>query len=311
LTTTFLSTVLVRFGALLVPLGWFSWSTTVCAQDLVPGAFIPAPVGLNIVTLAASFNDGDLAFDSSLPVKDGHAAFGSTFAGYTRTLNIAGRSAGVGVGLPYVMGHLEGAVAGQFQQTSRSGLGDLVARVAINLYGAPALSLKQFAAYRPTTILGISLTVGMPTGQYDPARYVNIGTNRWLVKPEVGFSRTRGRWTFEGDVSASLFTDNTKFVNGSTLQEAPIAAVQGHLIYTMRPGLWLAGDGNLWTGGRLTTNGTPTIEEQRNSRLGLTLALPIARRQVRVAYSLGAYTTIGGAFQSVGLSYSYAWARQP
>jgi hypothetical protein len=305
------STVRVRSGTPLVLLACFFWSTAARAQDLVPGAFTPAPVGLNIVTVAVGFNRGDLAFDSSLPVTDGHATFGTTFAGYTRTLNIAGRSASIGVGLPYVMGHLEGVVAGQFQQTSRSGLGNLAARVAINLYGAQALSLKQFAAHPPTTILGISVTVGVPTGQYDPARYVNIGTNRWLVKPEVGFSHTRGRWTFEGDVSASLFTDNTNFVNGSTLQQAPIAAMQGHLIYTMRPRLWLAGDGNLWNGGRLTTNGTAAIEQQRNSRLGLTLALPIARGQLRVAYSLGAYTTIGGAFQSVGLSYSYAWAEQP
>jgi len=100
-------------------------------------------------------------------------------------------------------------------------------------------------------------------------------------------------------------------VNGSTRQQASILAFQGHLIRTFRPGLWVAADGNYWKGGRVSTNGIPAAFEQKNSRLGVTLAVPVRRHQVRVSYSLGAYTTIGGDFHSIGMSYSYAWrARQ-
>ena len=77
---------------------------------------------------------------------------------------------------------------------------------------------------------------------------------------------------------------------------------------TIRPGFWVAADGNYWKGGRVTTNGSRAAPEQENSRLGATLAVPIRRQQLRFSYSFGAYTTIGGDFHSVGMSYTYAWA---
>lgn len=290
---------------------WASSTTVARAQDLVPGAYTPAPVGFNLVTLGTVFSKGGVSFDPSLPVEDAHAQVGWVAAGIGRTLNIAGRFANVIVGVPFVLGHLEGQVLGQFQEASRRGFGDLTGRIAFNVYGAPAMTRQQFSTYRATTIVGASLGVSAPTGQYDPARYVNLGTNRWAFKPEVGISRTRGRWTFEGDIGAVFFTDNTHYVNESTRQQAKIVAFQGHLIRTVRPGFWVAADGNYWKGGRVTTNGTPAAEEQRNSRLGITLAVPVRRQQVRVSYSFGAYTTVGGDFHAVGMSYSYVWAARP
>ena len=287
------------------------WSTPADAQDLIPGAYTPLPAGINVVTLIATFNDGDIAFDPSLPIEEGHATLGATVLGFNRTLHIAGRSASIGGGVPYVRGHLEGQLLGQFQEASRSGLGDLAARVAINLYGAPAMTLREFAAYRAKTIVGLSVVVQAPIGQYDPAKVINIGTNRWAIKPELGVSRRHDRWTFEVDLGASFFTDNTNFRNGGTRAQAPILSTQGHLIYAFRPGLWLAADGNYWGGGRVTTNGTEAVLRQQNSRLGATFAVPIRRQQVRISYSFGAFTTIGGDYQSVGASYSYAWAARP
>jgi hypothetical protein len=286
-------------------------STVLRAQDLVPGAYTPAPTGFNILTVAAVYSDGALAFDASLPIEDASATIGGAGFGVTRTLNIAGRFANIGLGLPFVVGHVEGRVLDQFQQASRTGFGDLAIRTAVNLYGAPAMTRQQFAKYRATTVVGLSLTVGAPVGQYRSTRYVNLGTNRWSFRPELGFMRTRGRWTFEGDLGAVFFTDNTNYVNGATREQAPIAAVQGHLIYTRRPGFWLAADGNYWKGGRITTNGASAALEQENSRIGATLAVPIRRQQWRFSYSFGAYTTIGGDYHSVGISYSYVWAGRP
>jgi hypothetical protein len=292
-------------------LAWFSSPTAADAQDLVPGAYTPAPVGANVVTILATINDGDIAFDPSLPVEDGHSTLGVTAVSFNRTLNIAGRFASIGLGAPYVRGHVQGLVLSQLQEASRSGLADMSARIAVNVYGAPAMTRQQFAAYRATTIVGLSVTVAAPIGQYDPGKTINIGSHRWSVKPEVGFTRRTGAWTFEVDLGASFFTDNTNFQNGGTRQQAPIASAQGHLIYTIRPGLWVAGDGNYWSGGRLTTNGIEGSERQQNSRLGATFAVPIRRQQVRISYSFGAFTTIGGDFQSVGVSYSYVWAGRP
>lgn len=285
--------------------------TSAGAQDLVPGAFTPAPVGVNVLTVAATIDDGGVTFDPSLPVENGHAFIQVLAVVFNRTLGIAGRSANVGIVLPYLHGHGNGVLLGQAEELSRSGPGDLAMRVTVNLFGAPAMMPRAFAAYRPKTLLGVTVAVAAPTGQYDSAKSINIGSNRWAMKPELGFSHTRDRWTFELDVGASFFADNTDFRNGGRLSEAPIVAAQTHLIYTVRPGLWVAGDGNFWKGGRLTTNGIAASEEQQNSRLGVTVAVPIQRQQVRIAYSYGAYTTIGGDFKSLGMSYSYAWAGHP
>ena len=143
---------LIRIGVFVCPLGGLL-SSTVAAQDLTPGVYTPAPVGVNVVTMVGNINDGNMTFDPSLPVEEGHATIGAAVVAYNRTLEIAGRFASVGVVAPYVLGHVDGILFGEFQETSRAGLGDLSTRVAINLFGAPAMTLQQFAAYRPTTVL--------------------------------------------------------------------------------------------------------------------------------------------------------------
>jgi hypothetical protein len=278
------------------------------AQDLAPAAYTPAPIRLNILTFLASFNKGDVTFDPALPIENAHATIGAGAIGLTRSFGLAGRSANISVAVPYGNGHIEGLVLGEPRQRSPAGLADLAVRLAVNLYGARAMTAQEFAAYKPSTIVGASLTVGIPVGVYDSTKAINIGTNRWAFKPEIGVSRRAGAWTFEGDLAMVFFTDNTNFFNGGLYEQAPIVAAQGHVIRTFKPGLWAAFDANFWRGGRPTTNGVPGSELQKNSRVGATLALPIKRQhQLRVAFSFGAYTRLGGDFKALGVSYSYVW----
>jgi hypothetical protein len=265
-------------------------------------------VRFNVITFVTTFNKGEVAFDPALPITDAQATIGAGAVGFARSFSLAGRYANIGVALPYANGHIEGLVFGQPQQRSPAGLGDIAVRLAANLYGARAMAPAQFAAYKPSTIIGVSLTVGIPVGNYNPARAINIGTNRFAFKPEIGVSRRVGAWTFEGDLGMVFFTDNTNFLNGGVYDQAPIVAAQGHVIRTFKPGLWAALDGNFWRGGRVTTNGTPGSELQQNSRVGATLALPVTRQQqLRVSFSVGAYIRLGGKFNALGVSYSYVW----
>jgi hypothetical protein len=281
------------------------------AQDLVVGAYAPAPVKVNVATFVYSFNKGDMTFDPALPVEDGKATIHAGAVGYSRSLNLAGHFSTLGVFFPIFDGTVQGLLAGKFESRTRQGLGDLAMRFAVNLVGAPAMTPKQFAAYRQTTIVGFSLGVVAPTGQYDPSRLINLGTNRWAFKPEVGLSRRRGHWTVEVAGGGVFFTDNSNFNNGATRGQAPIAAIQGHVMYTIRTAFWVAADGNFWRGGRTTVNGVESTLEQRNSRVGFTFAVPIKNRQIRIACAFGAYTRIGGDFATIGVSYSHAWMRHP
>ncbi len=282
------------------------------AQELVPAAYTPAPYGVNVLNLAAVYNSGDLAFDPSGPIEDASARIGISTLGYIRTLNVVGRSANIGVIVPYVLGHLEGLYLGEPAFADRSGLGDLGVRMAVNLFGAPAMSPKEFSTYRARTLIGASLIVKAPTGQYDPTKLINIGTNRWAFKPEVGIVRVMGRWAIDAYVGGWFFTDNADFFGGLTGEQDPILSTQVHVRYLFRPGLWAAVDGNYWRGGQTTVDGRTNDDLQRNSRIGATVVTRLGRKHsLRVAVSRGAITRIGGDFSSIGVSYSYSWMRKP
>lgn len=285
----------------------FLFARIASAQDLVPGAYVPAPVGLNIATFLAAFSAGGLSFDPTLPVDEASARLGTAALSYNRTFNMAGRYASIGGVVPYVNGHAEGLVLGQPAERWLSGIADPAVRFAVNLYGARAMTPKEFAGYKAGRIVGVSMTVQMPLGEYDHTRYLNLGRNRWTFRPEVAVSTTRGRWTFETDIGMSFYTTNTDYVNGGELAQKPIVAAQVHLIYTIRLGFWLAADANFWHGGRLATNGVAASEQQSNSRVGITAAIPFMQRQIRVSYSFGAYTNIGTDFHTVGVSYTHVW----
>ena len=282
------------------------------AQELVPASYTPAPFGVNVLSLASQYNTGDISFDPVLPIDVSDAKILGSTLGYARTFSLVGRSANVGVIVPYVLGDLEGTYLGMPASAERSGIGDMAFRGAVNLYGGPAMSPKEFSTYRPRTLIGTSLIIKFPTGQYDPSKLINIGTNRWSFKPEIGVVQVMGRWAIDAYVGAWFFTDNTEFFGGTTRTQDLIYSTQAHLRYLFKPGLWAAVDGNFWIGGQSSINGAANDDEQRNSRVGATLSMRLgAHHNLRFAVSAGAITRIGGNFNSVGVSYNYSWMRKP
>jgi len=178
--------------------------------------------------------------------------------------------------------------------------------------GAPAMTFEEFGSYRPRTLLGASLLVRTPTGEYDSSKLINIGANRWGFKPELGVVHVAGRWAFDAYLGGWFFGENPDFYGGTTRTQDPILSTQAHVRFLASPRWWAAVDGNFWWGGTTTVEGMVKDDLQRNSRVGLTVAWQIARQHgLRFAGSRGAFTRIGGDFTSVGLSYNYTWARRP
>jgi len=283
--------------------------TRSAGQELEPGAYSPAPIGLNIAVVAVTYSAGDLAFDPTGPIQNAEAEISATAVGYVRTLAVAGHQANAGLVLAYARGPLEGDVLGEHQQIHRSGLADPRVRFAVNLLGGPALAPKAFATTpQARTTLGASLVVSLPLGQYMPDKLINIGNNRWAFKPELGLRHVIGRWTLEADAGAWLFTDNTNFYNGQTRSQDPIGSFQAHVMYTFKPRCWLAFSSNYYSGGRTAVNGVDSQALQRNSRIGLTLALPLSPRQsLKLGYSRGAFTTLGADFDSYAVAFQNVW----
>jgi hypothetical protein len=198
-------------------------------------------------------------------------------------------------------------VAGDLREREVSGLGNPRLRFSVLLYGGPALSATEYAGYTPDLIVGASLAVTAPLGQYDSDKLINIGTNRWSVKPELGVSKTLGRFTLEVDTSVTFYTTNDDFFGGRTLERDPLYAVQGHVIYQTRWGVWAALDATYYTGGRTTIDGKRG-EQPENLRLGATVAIPIDRRNSLKLYgSTGAISRVGGNFDTLGIAWQYRW----
>ena len=147
------------------------------------------------------------------------------------------------VTLPYAGASGSAELDGQFRERDLSGFGDPRLRFSVNFYGAPALSLEEFADYRQDLIIGASLRVSVPAGQYDPDKLLNIGTNRWAIRPELGISKALGPLTLELAAGVSFYTDNDDFFGGQTRAQDPLFSVRGHAIYNFRSGIWIAVDG--------------------------------------------------------------------
>jgi hypothetical protein len=288
--------------ALVLNVGYLS------AQEMEPRAYSRAPVGAQFIVFAYAYQTGDVLLDSALPLRDVSVKLNATTLGYGRTFALAGKQANISAALPYVRGNASGTVFEERQAVTRSGLGDVRLRFSTNLLGGPALKPKEFSSFKPRALLGASLSVVAPTGQYDPRRLVNLSTNRWAFKPEVGLSKPLGRWTLELVGGVWLFTENREFFGGAVRKQKPLASFQSHLIYTLRPRMWLAADATYYTGGRTIVNGVINADRQANGRLGATYSLPLNQRQsIKVSVAKGVTARFGGNLTTVAVAWQYAW----
>jgi hypothetical protein len=278
-----------------------------CAQDLEPRAYANTPVDLNFLIGGYVYSKGTVGVDPSVPLTDTEVKLNSSVLAYVRTLDLWGRSGKVDVIVPYTWVHGRAKLAGQERERKVSGFGDPRLRFSVLLYGAPALSLEEFRDYEPDVIVGASLEVAPPLGKYQSDRLLNVGTNRWSVKPEVGVSKTWGPLTLELASGVRFYTDNNDFLDGRTLQVKPVYSVQGHLIYSITPGVWLGLDGLYYGGGRAVIDGNEG-KRLENARVGLTLALPINRyNSVKLYGSTGVYAKTDGEYDLVGAVWQFRW----
>ena len=278
------------------------------AQDIEPRAYSNAPVGVNFLIAGYGRAEGGLVADPSLPIEDADLATDALIFAYARSFGLAGRSAKFDAIVPFTW--VEGTADYQGEGVHRrvSGFGDARLRVSWNLFGAPALPMREFAAYRQDTILGVSVQATVPVGQYDDTKVVNIGTNRWAVKPEVGISKAIGRWTLESAVAMTWFGDNADFYGGHTREQDPVYSLQGGVVYGFPRGVWLAVSGTWYTGGRTAVDGRRGNDLQRNSLAGITLAWPLGiSDSVKLYASKGLATRIGSDADTISLAWQHRW----
>jgi hypothetical protein len=290
------------------------------AQGLSPRAYVIAPRHSNALTLTYTINSGDVVFSPDIPIQNASGRINYLLLTYFHTVDFFGRSSNIAITLPYALGHFNGQVNGVEQKLYRSGLAPMIVRFSVNMYGGPSMDPREYSQWRQRLLIGTSLTVSTQTGQYDPANLINIGTNRWAFKPEVGLSRRWGNWVLDAYGAAWLFTPNDNFFSRAPgthppnrQTQEPMGSTELHLSYNFKPRLWASLDGNYWYGGQTSLNGKvrPTTL-QANSRAGFTVAIPTTDYQaIKFSWSRGTFITFGGNFNEFSLGYQYSWIRHP
>jgi hypothetical protein len=288
------------------------WASFACAQEIEPRSYSPSPTGVNFAVMAFGHSSGGVLTDPSLPVENINAEINALAAGYGRTFGLAGRAANVVIVLPYIRADVSGDIGEQRTSVTREGLGDAKLRFTVNLIGAPAMTPREFAQREPGTTLGLSFNLSAPTGQYYPDKLVNLGTNRWAAKTEIGLSHPIGKWYLETYLGTWWFEDNNDFFGGHHRQQDLLSSIQAHISYTLRPRMWVAFDATYYDGGQTTLDGVAKQDRQSNSRAGITFSMPMTKQySLKFSFSRGATTRIGSNFTAFGLGLQYAWFDRP
>jgi Putative MetA-pathway of phenol degradation len=280
------------------------------AQDLDPRAYVWVPINGNFLSSGFAFSEGGVLTDPSLPIENLKANVQTLNAGYLRSFNLFGKTATAFAALPYSWAQASADLNGQRESISRSGFSDMRMRLSVLLVGAPATTIQKFAQVKHKTILGISVTVTAPTGQYFSDKLINLGTNRWAFKPELALSHPMGkRWLIDVYTGVWLFTQNNQFYTGkSKRSQQALGAFQAHLSYNFKPKIWVAIDATYYVGGESTINDVNKDDRQSNSRIGGTFVFPVFKKSsLKLAASTGAIIRAGADFNTFSIGWQTTW----
>jgi hypothetical protein len=303
-----------RVLALVMLLAAFALPMQAKAQDLEPRRWSHLPSGITVVGVGYSYTDSFVYFSPFWKIRDATAEINTIGVSVLRTFDMAGKSARVSVLLPYVSGRWEGDVDNVYERVNRSGFADPRLRLSVNLYGAPALKGKEFAEYHAqhttNTVVGASLAISAPLGSYDDDELINVSTNRWTARPQIGVVHSRGPWSIELTGSMFLFSDNNDFIDNTRLAQKTIYAIQSHLIYDFKPGLWVSLSTAYGSGGQVILEKEKTAFEVDNWLWAASFGFPIGKTQsVKLTWLSGrTQNDVGRDSDNLLLSWSMRWA---
>ena len=274
------------------------------------------PTGLNIIGMGYAYTDAFVYFNPAFKITDAQARINGFGFSAIRSFDLAGKSARISLMVPYASGRWQGFLEDEFRTVRRHGAGDPRLRLSVNLYGAPALRGKEYFQYRAehvnNTVVGASLAVTLPLGQYFDDLLINIGNNRWSVRPQLGVVHTRGPWSFELTGSAFWFSKNDSFLEQSVLEQKPMYAMQAHVIYNFKPGIWASLSTAYGMGGRISVDGSKTSFEVDNWLWAASFGFPVGKAQsLKVTWLSGrTQNDVGRDSDNLLLSWSMRWTNK-
>ena len=281
------------------------------AQDLEPRRWTHLPVGLNVASLKYGYTGGDILLDPVLEIENATTRAQTVVTSYSRSLDVLGATGRLDAILPFQHASWKGDLSGEQASTTRDGMSDPWLRMSVNLLGAPALEGQAFRDYRRShrtnTIVGAAVAVMLPLGQYDSSKLINLGQNRFIVRPQFGVVHSRGPWSYELTGSAFLFTTNDEFRGDNELAQDPLYMLQGHVIHTLPSKVWFSASAGYSWGGQTRQNGIESDNETSQLLAALSVGLPLNKSQaLKFGYIHGdTQRRIGADTQSLFVAWSF------
>ena len=236
------------------------------SQDLEPRTYTNIPVGQNFFGLGYAYSDGEINPSPSVPIKSAELTIEGPVAAYVRSLDLWGKAGKIELSWARLCFEGSAEFQGKKVRGDRCGTADPNLGLSYLFYGAPAMSLSELRKTPPRRVIGASLKVSPPLGDYNNENLINSGANRWTFKPEIGISNVYGKWSIDAAFAVRLFTDNDRYAGHSTLEQDPLYQVQTHLIYSLPKGRWISLNGNyFWGAGQRKTGSRAMIDSRTHA----------------------------------------------
>jgi hypothetical protein len=280
-----------------------------CAQFSDPRIYQNSPTGINQLELSYTYVRTDTSLDTSLIITGAELNVNQGIIDYTRYFGFLHRLMWVEAGVP--VAGLRGSISGTNIQGSVTGAGDSSYALAILLKGGPALTVKQFEHYKPTTTLGVGLTMTAPTGLYQANNILNLGSDRWSFKPEIGLSHPFGpeqKWYLDAYANVYFYTDNTSYHGVEILRQQPLPGLEGHISYSFNDSLWASVDTRYSFRGTTFVDGVSQNNAQQNFILGGEMNISLnPRNSLVLEFAKALEHNNGPSVVGFSVKYDYTW----
>ena len=285
------------------------WTHCGWGQFTDPRTYENGPVGVNTLEVDYGYGHANASLDPSLVVSGASFHLNQGTIVYTRYFGLLGRAAWVEPSLP--IAGLSGSISGTNISGSVTGTGDSSYMAGVVLKGGPALSPAEFESFKPVSTVGVSLTMTAPTGQYDRNRLLNLGSDRWAFKPEIGYSVPFGReqrWTFDTHANAYFYTDNRTYRGAEILGQDPLIGFEWHLSHDFNDSVWASLDTRYSFRGTTFLDGVNQNDSQQNFVLGAEVNVAMNARNSLVLVLGKAFVHQNGpSISAVAVRYAYSW----
>lgn len=233
-------------------------------------------------------------------------------------VNLLGGSADVNVDTNLIPSQFlpSGVAPGASFSQSASGYGDPSVQLDVNLFGTPPLiSTVDLVNYEPTWTLDAAVLLGVPIGNYDGDRLINIGQNRFFSRFALPMKYHFGRFaagymtSIELTPSVWVFGENDDFL-GQKLENDPLWQIEGHVTHDFTRTFYGSLDFLYRRGFESEINGVGVGSEVDVGNIGLTLNFQVSGNFfVRASYSSNVFGDDDLDNSMFRMQFVYGWHR--